>query len=222
MGGLRRGAGAHEDLSRHLPVGVAAGHSEGGSRRHGDGHRLGRMGEKGAQLSDQELADLEREIRAERKFSLAGAIGRLGGGNLLKGASPVTRLRQAELEIKLFLEEHLADAEGALRVVLKRQVRDSDILLAAGYEHPLGALAQITERILSSEESLQSFVHEVDAEWGRMYLERPQFEEPGRPAAQTDPYTFASVRGQLSGLRDKLHSALPVLLAVLWWYPCQA
>jgi len=164
------------------------------------------MGEKGEQLSDQELADLEREIRAERKFSLAGAIGRLGGGRLMKGASPVTRMRQAELEIKLFLEEHLADAEGALSVVLKRQVRDSDILLAAGYEQPLGALVQVAERILSSEERLQSFVHEVDAEWGRMYLERPHFEEPGQPPDRTDPYTFTSVRVQLSLLLDKLSS----------------
>lgn len=165
------------------------------------------MGEKKLQL-DQDLADLEREVRAGQRFSLAGAIGRLGGGHLLKGASPVTRMRQAELEIKLFLEEHLADAEGALRVVLKRQVRDSDVLLAAGYEQPLGALSQIIERILSSEEHLQSFVSQVDAEWGRMYLERPHFQEGGQPPDPEDPYTFRSVRAQLSRLLDELSSGL--------------
>jgi hypothetical protein len=36
-----------------------------------------------------EDAEIEREIRLGRKFSLAEAIGRMGGG-LLKGASPVT------------------------------------------------------------------------------------------------------------------------------------
>lgn len=164
------------------------------------------MGEKKAPISDQELADLEREIRSERKFSLAAAIGQLGGGNLLKGASPVTRKQQAELEIKLFLEEHLADAEGALGVVLKRRVRDSETLLAAGYKQPLSALVQVTERILSSEERLQSFVNRVDAEWGRIYLERPHFQKAGQPPDRTDPYTFASVRFQLSRLLDELRS----------------
>jgi hypothetical protein len=81
--------------------------------------------------------------------------------HLLKGASPVTRQRQAELEIKLVLEEHLTDTEGALKVVLKRRIRDNDILLAEGYEQPLGVLAQVTERILSSEGCLQSFVDQA-------------------------------------------------------------
>ncbi len=170
--------------------------------------RLGKMGKKEPRLSEQELADLEREIRSGRKFSLAGAVGRLGGGDLLKGASPVTRKRQAELEVKLFLEKHLADAEGALKVVLKRRVRDSETLLAAGYEQPLSALARITEHILSSEERLRSFVHRVDAEWGRIYLERPHFQKAGRPPDRDDPYTFASVRVQLSKLLDELRGFL--------------
>jgi hypothetical protein len=167
------------------------------------------MGKKQAQLSDQESADLKREIRSGRKFSLAEGIGRLGGGDLLKGTSPVTRKRQAELEIKLFLEEHLTDAEGALTVVLKRQVRDSDILLAAGYQQPLSALVQVTERILSSEERLQSLVQQVDAEWGRIYLERPHFQKAGQPPDRDDPYTFASVRVQLSRLLDALTPRQP-------------
>ena len=38
----------------------------------------------------QSDADLEREIRAERKFTLTEAIGRMAGPGSMKGASPVT------------------------------------------------------------------------------------------------------------------------------------
>jgi hypothetical protein len=45
-------------------------------------------------------AELEREIRKERKFTLAEAIGRLAGPGAMKGESPVTRMQQAEIEIQ--------------------------------------------------------------------------------------------------------------------------
>jgi len=150
-----------------------------------------------------EDADIEREIRSGRKFSLAEAIGRMGGG-LLKGASPVTRKRQAELEIERYLESYLADAEGALEIVLLRRVRESEMLFNMGYDQPLSALALFCERILNSEERLRDFVTEVDAEWGRIYLERPHFQKDGRPPDPEDPYTFSSVRRTLSGLIEKL------------------
>jgi hypothetical protein len=36
-------------------------------------------------------AELEREIRKERKFTLTEAIGRMAGPGAMKGESPVTR-----------------------------------------------------------------------------------------------------------------------------------
>ncbi len=162
------------------------------------------MGKKDDQPADQESADIERQARSRVKFSLAKAIGRLGGGDLLKGASPVTRKRQAEVEIELFLEKRLADAEGALLVVLLRRVRESADLLASSYQQPLAALAQVTEHILSSEQRLHAFVHQVDTEWGRIYLERPHFQQDGQKPHRDDPYTFSSVRATLSGLLDQL------------------
>lgn len=150
--------------------------------------------------------DIAREARRGYKFSLAEAIGRLGGGDLLKGASPVTRKRQVELATDLFLEEHLADAEGALLVVLERRVRESMKLTQESYDHPFHALAETVEHILSGEDRLRSFVRQVDAEWGRIYLERPHFEQPGRPPHRDDPYTVASVRVTLSGLLDTLRA----------------
>ena len=153
-----------------------------------------------------EDAEIKREIRSGRKFSLAEAIGRIGGSGLLKGTSPVTGKRQAELEIEQFLKSHLVDAEGALEAVLLRRVRESETLFKMGYEQPLTALALFCERILGSEGLLQDFVTDVDAQWGRIYLERPHFQRDGHPPNPDDPYTFASVRIALSELAVKLRS----------------
>ena len=45
-------------------------------------------------------ADLEREIRNSRKFTLEEAIGRMAGPGAMKGESPIARKQQAELEIE--------------------------------------------------------------------------------------------------------------------------
>ena len=162
------------------------------------------MAEKDTKPASPDDEDLEHEVRSHRSFSLAEAIGRLGGGDLLKGASPVTKKRQAEIVVELFLERYLVDGEGALLRVLQRRVKESEILLAAGYEQPLSALNEVTDNILGSESRLQSFVRQVDAEWGRMYRERPYFQRPGQPPKRDDPYTFSSVRETLGKLLDEL------------------
>jgi len=154
-------------------------------------------------LPDGEKDGLEQEILAHRKFSLAEAVGRMGG-DLLKGASPITGKRQAELAIEHYLRKHLADAEGALLRVLQRRVRESEILLK-GYEQPYEALTQVIESLLDSEQRLRSFVGRIDTEWGRLYSERPYFEVEGRPAHPQDPYTLASVRDQLTKLLAELN-----------------
>ncbi len=162
------------------------------------------MSEDKKERPSPEDAEIERHIRLGRKFSLAEAIGRLGGSGVLKGASPVTRKRQAALEIERYLESHLVDADGALEVVLLRRVRESEMLFKMGYDQPLNVLARFCERILRSEGLLQDFVRDVDAEWGRIYLERPHFQKNGLPPDSEDPYTFSSVRIALSGLMAKL------------------
>src|SRR5271165_4496649 len=55
-------------------------------------------------------AELEREIRKGRKFTLAEAIGRLAGPGAMKGESPIARMQQAQIEIESWLRSHLADA----------------------------------------------------------------------------------------------------------------
>ena len=150
-------------------------------------------------------AEIEREIRSKRPYSLAEAIGR-AAGDLLHGHSPATGRRQAESEIEELLEAHLADSEGALHTVLARRVVESEVLLSSGYERPFDALVQVTELLLGSTERLNRFVRVVDMEWGRMYSERPFFEADGQAPHRDDPYTRNSVRGTLSSLLEGLRS----------------
>jgi len=126
----------------------------------------------------------------------------MGGGDLMKGASPVTRERQAELAIGDYLRRHMTDTGGALGSVLLRQVGES--LLRAGYDQPLAVLADYIRHVLGTEHVLEDLVRETDVEWGRVFGERPYFQQAGRPSHPDDPYTIDSVRLTLSHLLEKL------------------
>ena len=145
---------------------------------------------------------LEREVRADRKFSLTEAIGRMAGGDLIKGGSPVTRKQQAELAIKGYLRRHMPDAGGVLGDILLRRVGES--LLHDDYNQPLAMLADYVRQVLRSEYVLADLVREADVEWGRVVGERPYFQQPGSPPPPGDPYTTDSVRITLSRLIEKL------------------
>jgi hypothetical protein len=145
------------------------------------------------------LADIEREIRDGRKFSLADAIGRLAGPGMMKGVSPATRKQQAEAQLESFLERHLNCPAGALSAVLLRKVRESELLLN-NLDQPLVVLATYVQHILDSEPLLHEFVREADVEWGRVYGERPYFEKKDVAPNPDDPYTAESVQKSLSQL----------------------
>jgi len=148
-------------------------------------------------------AQLEREIREGRKFSLEEAIGRLAGPDMMKGVSPATRKQQSEAEIETYLDRHLMSPAGAMSVVLLRRVKQSELLLN-NLDQPLVVLAACVQQILDSEYLLQEIVRESDVEWGRVYGERPFFEKEGCAPHQEDPYTIESVRLALSQLLEKL------------------
>ena len=162
------------------------------------------MSEKPDKTSADGSAEIEREIRTNRKFSLSEAIGQIAGGDIMKGGSPVTRKRQAELEIDEYLRRHLVDSGSALRSVFVRHLGES--LLDGDYDQPLAALAEYIRRILTSEHLLEEFVREADAEWGRVHNERAHFQMPNRPPHPDDPYTIDSVRLALFQLRERLAS----------------
>ena len=147
-------------------------------------------------------ADIEREIRRGRSFSLSDAIGRLGGGGMLKGASPVPPIEQTEAAIANYLRAHLDDPGGVLAQVMLRYVRASEILIE-NFDQPAVVLAGYVNQVLNSETMLKDLVREADVERGRMLGERPQFEREGRPPDPDDPYTLASVRNALTRLLEE-------------------
>ncbi len=153
--------------------------------------------------SSEADAELERDIREDRKFSLEEAIMRLAGPGMMKGESPVTRKQQAEAEIGGYLRRYLNDASGALPRVLFRRVKNSELLLA-NVEQPLVVFAHYLQQILNSEYLLAEVVREADVEWGRLLGERPFFEKEGSPPHPEDPYPIDSVRVTLSQLMEKL------------------
>jgi hypothetical protein len=161
------------------------------------------MSDDQAKRPSEADADLEREIRSERRFSLADAIGQMAGPGMMKGVSPVTRQQQAEAEIQVYLDRHLIDSAGVLPTVLLRQVRASDLLLN-NLDQPLAALTSHVRQILDSEYLQKDLVREADAEWGRVSGERPYFEKEGGPPHPDDRYTTDSVRASLSRLIEKL------------------
>jgi hypothetical protein len=132
------------------------------------------MSEKPDTNAADENEEIEREIRMNRKFSLDEAIGRLAGGDFMKGGTPVTRRRQAELEIEEYLRRYLVDSGGVLRIVLLRGLGES--LLHGDYDQPLAALAEYIPKLLASQDLLAEVVREADAEWGRGQSERPYFD----------------------------------------------
>src|SRR6185503_14930674 len=103
------------------------------------------MSDKPAGQRSEADAELEREIRKDRKFTLAEAIGRLAGPGAMKGVSPIARLQQAEVEVAEWLRKNLADAGGALQIVLHRHVKGSDLLLN-NFDQPLVVLAACCKR----------------------------------------------------------------------------
>lgn len=152
-------------------------------------------------------AEIEREILRERKFTLEEAIGRLAGPGGMKGASPVGRLQQAQMELEAWLRTNLIDSDGALRTVLFRDVRGSDSLLS-NVDQPLVVLASYCQRVLDSAPLLEELVRTADVEWGRSMGERPFFEKPGFPCHPDDPYTLESVRKKLTGILQQLTAEL--------------
>jgi hypothetical protein len=150
-------------------------------------------------------AELEREIRQGRKFGSKEALARMAGPGAMKGASPVSRVQQAEVEIGIWLRGHVTDAAGALPVVLHRHLKGSGLLLD-NLHQPLVALAGYCQQVLDSDYLLEELVREADVEWGKRMDERPYFKKEGAPHPG-DPYTFDSVRKALAEVLEQLAGA---------------
>jgi hypothetical protein len=147
---------------------------------------------------------VQNELRAQQSFSVAGAIGRAGSG-LMKGESPISQHQQSIIMIIQWIDQHTTDPSGALKSILRRRVRDNDLLVARHLALPFNALQEIIGNILKSDSSLKEFVRQVDVRWGEMYQERPLFESEGQAPDPADEYTNESVRQDLFVLLNKLN-----------------
>jgi len=163
------------------------------------------MDEKRDKQRTEAVAAAERKIRDARKFTPQEALARLAGPGAMKGASPISRVQQAEIEIGTWLRSHVADAAGALQVVVHRHLKGSDLVLN-NPDQPLDALAEFCRHVLKSDQLLNELVREADVEWGRTMDERPFFEREGSPQHPNDPYTLDSVRKALGEALTQLGS----------------
>ncbi len=122
------------------------------------GHKKDKSGER----DRSQARDLETEIRKDRKFSLAEAVGRAAGGSL-KGASPVAPARQLLLQIEEILDRRLPDGEGSLSRTIMAKFEDNPPLLARHFGDPVGALAKFLDFVLQNPASLDDLVRQADA-----------------------------------------------------------
>ena len=148
---------------------------------------------------------IEEEVRRGRKFSAEEAMARLAGPGAMSGASPVSAVQQAEIEIANWLRAHLTGAS-ELREVICRRLHGSELLLS-NVEQPLFALTEFSRRVLASEFRLEELVREADVEWGRQMDEPPRFDRKGSSGQLGDPYTLRSVRELLESISTHLPSA---------------
>ena len=152
---------------------------------------------------DPSTDEVQREMPAQQKFSMAGAIGRAGSG-LMKGESPVSQQEQAITVLTQWIDQQTPDPSGALKSMLRRRVRGNELLVACHLQQPHNALREMIDTILASDYALQEFVRQVDVRWGELYQERPLFQQAGQAANPADEYTYDSVRQALGLLLEKL------------------
>ncbi len=157
---------------------------------------------------DKKSKKIEEELKKQQKFSMASAIGRSGGGGMLKGASPIPKQDQATNQIKDFVREQCSDPSGAIKSILNRRVKSSTTLIEKHLDNPKAALAELLQSILNKDTVLYEFVRQVDVRWGEMYQERPMFQQPGDSAHPDDEYTHESVKADLTSLLQTVQNSL--------------
>lgn len=151
--------------------------------------------------------DLQREIRQNRKFSLAEAIGR-EGGSFMKGESAVPRPVRAANAIKQFLDSQLADPSSAFATALFNWAT-TDIRVSRQLDTPLVALTQILESLLNEPTTFYEFFRQTAIAHSAITGDRPHFQTPGKPPHPNADYTHRSVQTQLLELLQAIEKEQP-------------
>ncbi|MBF0186596.1 MAG: hypothetical protein HQL50_01575 [Magnetococcales bacterium] len=152
---------------------------------------------------DNEDDEIQKELRAQQKFSMSGAIGRSAGG-AMKGASPIPERDQVVNALVRFSNDSVRDASGALKSLIKRRIKTNLPTIDAHLDDPLTALEEILRPIVEKEAVLHEFVRQVDVKWGQLMMERPHFQKPGQTPHPDDEYTHSSVKKAVTDLLKKI------------------
>ncbi|MDY0162167.1 hypothetical protein [Desulfobotulus sp.] len=164
---------------------------------------MGSEDEKNKQ--QRENARLQREVRSQRKFTLAEAIGR-EGGNFMKGHNPIPALDQIIAKLQVFLENHLQDSSRILLSVLQKTLKENDLQIAQHMESPFEYLHMFIGSHIETPALLHELTRQVDLKWGQIHNEKPFFQKPGEPPHPEDPYSHESVEQKLRELLEKIES----------------
>ncbi|MEM1251053.1 MAG: hypothetical protein AAGI69_01375 [Cyanobacteria bacterium P01_H01_bin.21] len=148
-------------------------------------------------------SDLQREIKAGRKFSLSEAIGREGGSFLKGSQEMVPRPLRALAAINHLIDQHLNDPNGALQPCLKRWVK-TDMRVGKYLDEPQVALELIATDIVQQPQVLYEFTRQVAVEWGQMNGERPHFQKPGAAPHPDAAYSHSGIQTILTELLSQL------------------
>lgn len=141
---------------------------------------------------------LQQEIRAQRKFSMAEAIGR-EGGSFMKGESTIPRPLRATTEINQFITAHLSDPASALSTTLQAWACD-DIRVSRQLDTPLRALEQIMASLLAEPTTFCEFARQVAIAQSKLTGDRPYFQLPNQPPHPEASYTHATISAELKNL----------------------
>ncbi|MEM7064457.1 MAG: hypothetical protein AAF572_15005 [Cyanobacteria bacterium P01_B01_bin.77] len=152
--------------------------------------------------------DLQRQIRAGRKFNLSEAIGREGGSFLRGSQAMVPRPLRALAAINGAIDQHLVDPQGALQPCLKRWIK-TDGRIGKYLNEPLTALQVIVLDIMENPPILYEFARQVAVECGQLNGERPYFQKPGIEASPDAPYSYKSIQEILAELLYRVAQAPP-------------
>ena len=150
--------------------------------------------------------DLTREIRAQRKFTLAEAIGR-EGGNFMKDASAIPRPLRATAEINQFITTHFPDPSAPISTILQSWTKE-DIRVSRHLDAPLIALSQIIESLLNEPTTFQEFFRQIAIAQSHLTGDRPHFQQPNQPPHPGAIYSHKSIRQQLAKLLEKVQQEL--------------
>ncbi len=150
--------------------------------------------------------EIEREIRAGRKFSLAEAIGREGGG-FMKGESAIPRPLRAANEIKQFITTFSPDPAGVLASELTLWAT-SDAGVSRQLDTPLVALAQIVDSLLAEPTVFYEFARRVAIAQSKLTGDRPYFQQLDQPAHPDADYTHHNIRQYLLDISNYLRDSL--------------